>query len=221
MQKILVVDDDPVVRQLIRTRLQSTYEIFDTGDPEKAFGLALMHKPDAILVDLMMPGYSGFELCQSLHSVSYTSHIPVFVVTGESGSKFKEHCKSLGARGYFEKPVDFSALKQSLNDELRSKQADRRAHLRVPLKVILKLVGRDETNNLRTESVTTENISAGGFLCGCAASLVKDAIMEVYLVGQEERYVGMARVVRKESPGAPWQKYGFAFTEKNEDWLLQ
>ena len=83
MQKVLVVDDDPAIRGLIRTRLQSSYEIIDTGDPEKAFGLALKHKPDAILLDLMMPGYSGFELCQSLHSVSYTSQIPVFIVTGE------------------------------------------------------------------------------------------------------------------------------------------
>lgn len=221
MQKLLVVDDDPVVRGLIRTRLQSTYEIIDTGDPEKAFGLALVHKPDAILLDLMMPGYSGFELCQSLHSVSYTSHIPVFIVSGESGSKFKDHCKSLGARGYFEKPVDFTALKQSLNAELRSKQVERRAHLRVPLKVVLKLVCRDESHNLRTESVTTENVSAGGFLCICSASLVKDIIMDVYLTGQEERYVGKARVVRKEATGAPWQKYGFQFIEKNEDWLLQ
>jgi DNA-binding response OmpR family regulator len=112
MKKVLVVDDDPAIRGLIRTRLQSIYQVIDTGDPEKAFGLALEHKPDAILLDLMMPAYSGFELCQGLHSVSYTSKIPVFIVSGESGGKFRDHCKTLGARAYFEKPVDFAALKQ-------------------------------------------------------------------------------------------------------------
>ena|SRR5664279_4256972 len=221
MQKVLVVDDDPAIRGLIRTRLQSSYEIIDTGDPEKAFGLALKHKPDAILLDLMMPGYSGFELCQSLHSVSYTSQIPVFIVTGESGSKFKDHCRALGARAYFEKPVDFLALKKALNQDLSGKQAERRAHLRVPLKVMLKLVTTEEGRSGNAELATTENISAGGFLCSCSAVLLKDAVLDVYLAGQEDRYIGKARVVRKESAGAPWQKYGFQFIEKNEDWLLQ
>jgi len=41
------------------------YEVIDTQDPEQALGLALEHKPDAILLDLMMPKFSGFELCQS------------------------------------------------------------------------------------------------------------------------------------------------------------
>ncbi len=221
MQKLLIVDDDPLVRGMIRTRLQSTYEIIDTGEPEEAFGLALSHKPDAILLDLMMPGYSGFELCQSLHSVSYTSQIPVFIVSGESGSKFKEHCKSLGARAYFEKPVDFAALKQAVNQELRGKQPERRAHLRVPLKVMLKLVRHEQGHNINSESATTENISAGGFLCSCTALLPTDAVLDVYLAGQEDRYIGKAKVVRKETSGAPWQKYGFQFIEKNEDWLLQ
>ncbi len=221
MKKLVVIDDDPNVRSLMRTRLQSSYELFDTGDPEEAFGLVLAHKPDAILLDLMMPGHTGFELCQSLHTVSYTAQIPIFIVTGEDGNKFREHCKGLGACGYFEKPIDFGSLKGAIETELAKRRPERRAHLRVPLKVMLKLVTRDEDNHLKSESVTTENISAGGFLCACAAPLVKGAVLDVYLDGQDERYVGKARVVRKEDSGAPWQKYGFQFTEKTEDWLLE
>jgi DNA-binding response OmpR family regulator len=221
MKKLVIIDDDQRVRDLLRARLQSTYELFDTGDPEKAFGMVLNHKPDAILLDLLMPGHSGFELCQSLHTVSYTSQIPIFIVSGEEGAKFREHCKGLGARGYFEKPIDFQALKAALETELSLRKPERRAHLRVPLKVMLKLVSRDERNNLKSQSVTTENISAGGFLCACSAPLIKDSILDVYLDGSSERYVGKARVVRKEDSGAPWQKYGFQFIEKTEDWLLQ
>jgi DNA-binding response OmpR family regulator len=221
MKKLVIIDDDQRVRDLIRARLQSTYELFDTGDPEKAFGMVLNHKPDAILLDLLMPGHTGFELCQSLHTVSYTSQIPIFIVTGEDGNKFREHCKGLGARGYFEKPIDFAVLKAALETELSLRKPERRAHLRVPLKVMLKLVSRDERNHLKSESVTTENISAGGFLCACSAPLIKDSILDVYLDGSSERFVGKARVVRKEDSGAPWQKYGFQFVEKTEDWLLQ
>jgi DNA-binding response OmpR family regulator len=52
--------------------LSEGYEVIDTVDPEQALGLALEHKPDAILLDLMMPKFSGFELCQSFCSLSYT-----------------------------------------------------------------------------------------------------------------------------------------------------
>ena len=51
-----------------------------------------------------MPKFSGFELCQSFRSLSYTSTIPILVITGETGAKFKDHCANLGAVAYFEKP---------------------------------------------------------------------------------------------------------------------
>jgi hypothetical protein len=85
---------------------------------------------------------------------------------------------------------------------------------------MLKLVVRD-ASKFKSEIVTTENISAGGFLCACATPLVKDDVVDVYLSGQEERYVGKARVARKEVSGAPWQNYGFQFTGKTEAWVLQ
>lgn len=221
MKKLVVIDDDPKVRSLIRLRLQSAYNLFDTGDPEQAFGLVLANKPDAILLDLLMPGHTGFELCQSLHSFSFTSKIPIFIVTGEDGNRYREHCKSLGAAGYFEKPINFEALKNAIESAAPASRPERRAHLRVALKVTLKLVVRDANNNCKSEIVTTENISAGGFLCACTTPLAKDAVVEVYLSGHDERYVGKARVARKEVSCAPWQNYGFQFTEKTEDWLLQ
>jgi two-component system, chemotaxis family, response regulator PixH len=221
MKKLVVIDDDPKVRSLMRVRLQSAYEVFDTGDPEEAFALVLAKKPDAILLDLLMPGHSGFELCHSMHSFSFTSKIPIFIVTGENGNLFREHCKTLGASGYFEKPVDFPALIRAIESAAPTRRIERRAHLRVAMKVMLKLVVREESNKFKWEIVTTENISAGGFLCACATPLVRDDVVEVYLSGQEERYVGKARVARREVSGAPWQNYGFQFTEKTEAWVLQ
>jgi PilZ domain len=102
-----------------------------------------------------------------------------------------------------------------------TRRIERRAHLRVAIKVALKLVARDEGNEFKSEIVTTENISAGGFLCACTTPLLKDTIVEVYLSGQEDRYVGKARVARKEVSTVPWQNYGFQFVAKTEDWLLQ
>ncbi len=202
-------------------RLSDAYEIFDTGDPEQAIGLALEHKPDAILLDLMMPKFSGFELCQSLHSLSYTSRIPLFVISGESGAKYREHCEHLGAQGFFQKPVDFSELKARLTAALDAKPAERRAHVRVKMRLILRLSGTDANGAHFDELTTTENVSAGGFLCGCKATLVKDATVDVFISGEHERFVGHARVARREAPGAPWQRYGFVLQEKTSEWPLQ
>jgi DNA-binding response OmpR family regulator len=222
MSKILIVDDDEAVRGLLRMRLSGAYQIVETGDPEQALGLALEHKPDAILLDLMMPGFSGFELCQSFHTLSYTSRIPIFVITGEAGTKYKEHCESLGAKGYFHKPVDFTALKEALAAELKDKQPERRAHKRVQMRVILKLRGTDASGKEVDETTTTDNVSAGGFLCNCAASLLKGAVVNVFLTsGGVERHAGRAHVVRKESTGSAWNRYGFQFDETTSDWVLQ
>lgn len=222
LPKLLVVDDDESVRGLLRTRLSDSYQVVETGDPEQALALALEHKPDAILLDLMMPGFSGFELCQSFHTLSYTSRIPIFVITGEAGVKYKEHCESLGARGYFQKPVDFAALKGTLARELQGKIPERRAHKRVQMRVALNLRGSDAGGKEFSEPATTENISAGGFLCNCSATLVKGAIVQVFVKsGGYERFAGRAQVVRKDAPGSPWQRYGFQFIETTSDWVLQ
>src|ERR1700736_85880 len=119
--KVLIVDDDEALRMMMKMRLSDVYEVIDTGSPEQALGLALQHKPDAILLDLMMPDCSGFELCQSLHSLSYTARIPIFVVTGESAAKYRDYMSNLGAAGYFEKPIDFAKLKSRLATELQAK----------------------------------------------------------------------------------------------------
>lgn len=222
MAKLLLVDDDDAVREMIRMRLSDGFEVVDTASPEQALALALEHKPDAILLDLMMPGFSGFELCQSLHSLSYTSRTPIFIISGEAGAKYREHCEALGAKAYFQKPVDFAALKSALTAAMREKQPERRAHVRVRMSVVLKLRGKDAKGSPVETMVTTENVSAGGFLCTCPTSFVKNAVFDVFLTSEnQDRFAGKAEVVRQEAPGSPWQKYGFRFKEITSDWVLQ
>jgi DNA-binding response OmpR family regulator len=222
MEKILVVDDDDAMRGLIKMRLSDTYQTIDTGDPVQALGLALEHKPRAILLDLMMPDCSGFELCQSFHNLSYTSRIPIFVVTGESAAKYRDYMSNLGAAGYFEKPIDFVKLKNRLADEIQGKPSERRVHVRVRMRLILKLKGVDESQRSFEQLTTTENISAGGFLCPLPLTLSTQSCLQVFLSGAgHDRYVGKAKVVRREAPDTPWQRYAFQFTERSAEWILQ
>jgi len=70
--KLLVVDDDEALRRLMHLELDGTYEVIDSGEPEQGLALALENKPDAILLDLRMPKYSGYELLQTFTSFGRT-----------------------------------------------------------------------------------------------------------------------------------------------------
>lgn len=83
MPRILIVDDDDAYRSVIKEHLSRQYEIIDTPFPEDALVMAVEQEPDAVLMDLSMPGLSGFELCQTLSSLSFTQRIPIFIITGQ------------------------------------------------------------------------------------------------------------------------------------------
>jgi DNA-binding response OmpR family regulator len=221
MSSILIVDDDDRMRDLLRARLEELYQIIDTGDPQQALALALKHKPEAILLDLMMPNFSGFELCRTFTSLSFTQRIPIFVVSGEAAAKYRTLCQDLGATEYFEKPVDFNALKVRLAAVMQAKPRENRSEVRVRLRVVLKLRGTDVDGKPFEIPTSTDNVSRSGFLCGCTVSLQKDAEVEVYLVNDGEQYVGRARAVRDEGRGTPCPRYGFRFVEKSGQWVLQ
>ncbi|MGA2510908.1 MAG: response regulator [Candidatus Acidiferrales bacterium] len=220
MPRLLIIDDDSSMRNLLRSRLQDSYEIIDTLDAEEGIVLALQQKPDAILLDLMMPRYSGFEVCQTLSSMSFTRGIPLFIVSGESSERYRDFCLNLGAKAFFEKPVDFAALRKELAAVIGGNNHARRAEARVRIRVALKLCGID-LKGVKFELVNlTENVTAHGFLCGCRADVKEGAVVEVYLPEDGQKFVGKARIVRVDSPGTHIQRCEFEFVEKPADWVL-
>jgi CheY-like chemotaxis protein len=205
----------------LRLNLADRYEVFETGEPAEALALALEHKPDAILLDLRMPKYSGFELCKTLTSFSATQLIPVFIISGEGGSKTKEFCRELGATGYFEKPVNFEFLQASLAEALGTRRLERRMAARVGLRVPLMLGGKDAKGNTFRLPTTTDNISSVGFICACAALLTVDAAVDVYLLAAEHELVGKAQVVRAEWSDTQYPRYALRFREIVGTWILK
>jgi twitching motility two-component system response regulator PilG len=221
MQKLLVIDDEEPMRRLLRVNLSDSYEIIDTGDPEQGLALAMQNKPSAILLDLRMPRFSGFELCRTFTALTSTQLTPVFIVSGEAGSTTRSLCKELGAIAYFEKPIDFDALRSRLAEVLGSKRPERRKEVRVRLRVALKLCGIDSKGNPFEERTHTENVSLSAFLCGCTASLNSGSIVNVFLLSGSEQLVGSARVIRSESTDTPYPRYAFRFVQAPTSWVLQ
>jgi two-component system, OmpR family, response regulator len=222
MGKLLVVDDDEALRRLMRLELSDGYEVIDSGEPEQGLAIALESKPDAILLDLRMPRYSGYELLQTFTSFSHTQRIPVIIVSGEAGGQTKEHCKQLGAAGYFEKPIDFDALRACLRQVVaKNSKVTPRSEVRVRLHVPLKLRGTNAGGNKFEELATTENVSLSGFLCLCTAPFTVNSTLDVYLTNPPDMYVGKARVIHSDSQGTKLRRYGCVFIEKSGPWVLQ
>jgi response regulator RpfG family c-di-GMP phosphodiesterase len=219
--RLLVVDDEEAMRKLVRLNLGESYEIVDTGEPEQALALALEHKPDAILLDLRMPKYSGFELCQTFTSLSSTQLIPVFVISGEGGSKTKDLCRHLGVAAYFEKPVNFDDLRGRIEEFLMTRRKERRREVRVRLRVPLRLQGPNARGNAFSAMTMTENLSLSAFLCACVENLAVDSVVEVFLLSSREEAVGKARIIRSEFQETEYPRYGCRFVENTGNWVLQ
>ncbi len=221
LPRLLVIDDDEAVRKVLRFRLKDSYEIVDTGSPEDALALALQDRPDAILLDLSMPGYSGFEVCQTLASLSFTQGIPIIIVSGKSSEQDKEFCESLGAKGFFQKPVDIEGLKKTLARLIDAHKQDRPVEPRVHLRIALTIRGMDSNGLAFILPVTTENVSANDFLSVCNVPIKEGALVDVHSPQNGGKLVGRARVNHVEWPGTPSQRCDFHFTEKPLEWIVR
>jgi CheY-like chemotaxis protein len=220
MKSLLVVDDDGVMRRLLRINLEDRYEIVDTGKPEEALALAMQAKPSAILLDLRMPNYSGLELCRTFKSMACTQLTPLIIISAEGGGNTKLLCRELGATAYFEKPVDFKRLRETLDHVLLAAQPERRSEARVHLRVMLQLRGTDCNDKPFDEVSATENVSHSAFLCGSTALLKQDSTIEVHLLNEGAKFVGQARVIRFEGSETSHPRYALRFVKKEGDWIL-
>lgn len=221
MNKVLVVDDDEALRRLMHLELGDSYEVIDSGEPERGLALALEHKPDAILLDLRMPKYSGYELLQTFTSFNHVQKVPIIIVSGEAGGQTKENCKRLGAAAYFEKPIDFDGLREFLKGVSGKRRHTPRSEVRVRLCVTLRLKGVYGDGKAFSEIVTTEDVSLSGFRCSSAAKLPLNSVLDVFLPHHAGEYVGKARITNSTEDGNFLWHYGCHFIEKSGSWILQ
>ncbi len=105
-QRILVADDDDPLRQLLRLILaREGFEVFEAANGEQALALAVTVDPAVILLDVMMPGMDGYDVCRRLKSDQRTGDVPVvFVSAAEDVMRYNEMQK-LGAAACLKKPI--------------------------------------------------------------------------------------------------------------------
>lgn len=118
-RRLLIADDEPAVRLLVRTTLErDSLQIFEAASGEEAIELARRQQPDVVLLDVMMPGLSGFEVCQTLKSEPATAAIKVILLTGKTQEEDRDRGNAVGADGYFTKPFSPLALLTKVDEVL-------------------------------------------------------------------------------------------------------
>ncbi|MCB1722528.1 MAG: response regulator [Chromatiaceae bacterium] len=120
MAKILIVDDSPTeLHVLTKILRQGGHEALTASDGESGIAAAQTQAPDAILMDVVMPGINGFQATRKLSRDPKTQHIPVLMVTTKDQETDREWGMRQGAKGYLVKPVDGRELLQKLGELLR------------------------------------------------------------------------------------------------------
>ena len=107
---ILVADDEPDIRSLVRSMLNEYGIVLEASDGEEAINTASKWKPDLILMDVMMPKINGYAACQVIKTDKATKEIPVVMLTSIAHELDKKLAKKIGVSGYITKPFTSKEL---------------------------------------------------------------------------------------------------------------
>jgi two-component system phosphate regulon response regulator PhoB len=119
VKKLLIADDEEGIRALVRMTLDTeSLEILEAADGDEAVTLARENRPDVILLDVMMPGRSGFDVCRTLKSDPATAAIPVVILTAKAQTADREEGRAAGADDYLTKPFSPVELLHKVDDLL-------------------------------------------------------------------------------------------------------
>ncbi len=104
-QIILVVEDEPDIRKLVHYNLaQERYKVLEAEDGEQALKIVQREKPNLLILDLMLPGLSGMEVCKLLRDRPETEKLPILMLTARAGEADRVLGLEMGADDYLAKP---------------------------------------------------------------------------------------------------------------------
>jgi DNA-binding response OmpR family regulator len=127
---VLVADDEPTMLELVAGHLRSAQprmEVIEASDGDEAWRLARERLPDLVVLDVMMPGMSGWEVCRKIRQDAALAHTGVLMLTG-IGENLNEATSPLfGADEYIDKPFDFEKLDEKIVSVLQRRAVQRDA----------------------------------------------------------------------------------------------
>ena len=129
-RKILIVDDDPDVRQGMHVRLKANhYDTFFAADALTSMVEARKHEPDLIILDLGLPAGDGFVVMERLKKIPSLAVVPIIVVSARDGLGNQKRAFEAGAKAFLQKPVDNAELLAVIRQVLEEPAQPRKATL--------------------------------------------------------------------------------------------
>lgn len=127
--RILIADDEPHIRRILQFLLeQAGYDVIEAADGHQALDLLAEHKPDLMLLDVMMPHLDGFSVLESIRADRETRRLPVIMLTARDESAARVRGLKVGANDYVAKPFDHEELLARVANMLETFQAQREAN---------------------------------------------------------------------------------------------
>jgi len=122
-KKILVVDDEPSIIQMVTSRLKASgFETCSAGDGDEALRKTRSNRPDLIILDVMLPKMDGFQVCATLKQDERYKEIPIVLLTAKGGDESRQiGLEECGADDYLTKPFDARLLLEKISKLLKSK----------------------------------------------------------------------------------------------------
>lgn len=128
VSRILIVDDDPVILQLLAPALRPEFEVMTASDGLEALDLAYLYKPDMFLIDWVLPRVSGVQMVRVLQSTLEFLNAPMFIISARSGEKDRNYVDKLQVAEFFAKPLDPERILAALRGVARRPEYRVRRH---------------------------------------------------------------------------------------------
>lgn len=121
---VLIVDDEDTIRDVLRLNLvRAGYLVDEAENGEEALLKVQERKPDIMILDLMMPGMSGFDVCEHLRAEEDTADLPIIILSARRDTMAKQEGKRVGANKYLSKPLAPELLIWHIEDVMKKKLA--------------------------------------------------------------------------------------------------
>ncbi|MFB9057215.1 two-component regulator propeller domain-containing protein [Mariniflexile ostreae] len=120
--KILIVEDNDDLRDMVKTELSSQYTIVEASNGQEGYQTVLKEKPDLIISDILMPIQDGISMLKQIKDNPEFNNTPIFMLTAKNSHETKIKCMSMGANDYIEKPFSLDFLQWKLKNTFKTRQ---------------------------------------------------------------------------------------------------